>query len=96
MKQNNIETLEKIYNKLPKKELIKLLIIKAEENNNVNYPPAYFPKAIECKSWDDCKNPYKDCLNCPLRFKNNSNSFTTNTPFSFYSDNKNASNFKEK
>ena len=34
MKQNNIETLEKIYNKLPKKELIKLLkkYIKNVEN----------------------------------------------------------------
>lgn len=21
-----------------------------------------------CKSWENCKNPHQDCINCPLRF----------------------------
>lgn len=25
-------------------------------------------KAVTCKTWADCTNPFHDCLNCPLRF----------------------------
>jgi hypothetical protein len=32
----------------------------------IDYPSIRtFPK--NCKDWTDCTNPFKDCLNCPLR-----------------------------
>lgn len=33
----------------------------------IDYPGTIrtFPK--NCKDWTDCTNPFKDCLNCPLR-----------------------------
>jgi hypothetical protein len=65
-----------MYMKLEKKEIIDMLI---EANNIIDrltkHPvPIEFPSGQQkpwktCTSWSDCTNPHKDCINCPLRYK---------------------------
>lgn len=61
--------------RLDKKEIIDMLI----EANDVIDRLTKHPAIIEipsgqqkpwktCRSWSDCTNPHKDCINCPLRY----------------------------
>ena len=37
-----------------------------------------------CRTWEDCTNPFKDCLNCPLMFSGGGTISTTNSIESHY------------
>lgn len=74
----------KMYEKLKKKELIEMLI---EANNVIDMlskkptvvpEPYVLPKNnIGCRTWSDCSNPFKDCVNCPLRYATDNDRFNT-------------------
>ncbi len=77
----------KMYKRLKKSELIEMLI---EANNVIDMltkkptvvpEPYVLPKdsARGCKSWNDCSNPFRDCVNCPLRYTTSDDRFNTYT-----------------
>lgn len=39
-----------------------------QDSDFYGLPNAICAKPPKCKSWDDCDNPFRDCINCPLRF----------------------------
>ena len=53
-------------NELLKEVLETLKRIEKSISNGNNYN-GYNPWT-KCRSWDDCANPHRDCINCPLRY----------------------------
>lgn len=59
----------------PKEELAALLtvneMLKEEEKKWKTLTPNIIEcqpfTGMACRTWDDCTNPYMDCVNCPLR-----------------------------
>ena len=66
----------KMYNKLPKKEIIRMLIqanklldsLYQQQPMKINYPETQGGNYYDCSDWSHCSNPHMDCLNCPLRY----------------------------
>lgn len=72
-----------MYMKLDKREIIDMLI----EANNVIDKLTTRPQIVNvpfvdsrkvCTSWDNCSNPHRDCINCPLRYTQDSITITNN------------------
>lgn len=71
-----------MYMNLDKKQIIDMLI---EANDVIDRLLTPTPNKVEpitdsqrwkkCNAWEDCTNPHRDCINCPLRYKSYSNDF---------------------
>jgi hypothetical protein len=73
----------KMYMRLSKEELVEMLINANKiidmrhKGTSVVLPSKRW---APCKTWEDCANPHKDCIGCPLQTKSYSqeSSLTTN------------------
>ena len=80
------------YMSMSKETLAELLAAKEMneiENNDVEILQQYLPDDMlrgmhRCKSFEDCINPYKDCIDCPFHL---TNGWSTSNNFSTKSDN---------
>lgn len=94
MKKNFYEIYDK-YMSMTKEELAQLLTAKEmlEIEHNIDYEiisspstgePFRFPNEpstiCRCKTWQDCTNPFRDCVNCPLSF-GTGEYYTTSTTY---------------
>lgn len=66
------EELTKMYMKMSKAELVKMLIACNKALELMEKPqyiqPNTWNKYYDCSDWAHCSNPFHDCINCPLMF----------------------------
>lgn len=65
--QQSIEDKISMYMKLPKKKLAEMLANR--DLLDSQRPIQMYPiqQRTFCRSWNDCTNPFHDCINCPVR-----------------------------
>ena len=62
----DIEELDKLYELIEANNIIDRL---TKHPVPIEFPSGQQKPWKTCTSWSDCTNPHKDCINCPLRYK---------------------------
>lgn len=77
--QTSFEEKVKMYMKLTKKQLAEMMAILDQiEEESVQLPSDCSKTYKYCRTWTDCTNVHKDCINCPLRY-NTGDTFSIST-----------------
>lgn len=77
--QTSFEEKVKMYMKLTKKQLAEMMAMRDQiEEESVQLPSDCSKTHKYCRTWTDCTNIYKDCINCPLKF-NTGDTFSITT-----------------